>query len=62
MGKRELGDKLQAETDKSWTAAGSEAPRRFGSSVRNRKAVSPLRSATAFQELRAHSRHAKTQA
>jgi len=30
-----------------WTAAGSEAPRRFGSSLRNRKAVSPLRSATA---------------
>jgi hypothetical protein len=32
-----------------WTAAGSEAPRRFGSSIRNRKAVSPLRSATAVQ-------------
>jgi hypothetical protein len=35
-----------------WTAAGSEAPRRFGSSVRSRKAVSPLRSATAVQNYR----------
>ncbi len=33
----------------SWTAAGNEAPRRFESSDRIRKAVSPLRSATALQ-------------
>jgi hypothetical protein len=35
-----------------WTAVGSEAPRRFGSCDRSPKAVSPLRSATAIQNLR----------
>jgi len=35
-----------------WIAAGSEAPRRFGGSIRSRKAVSPLRSATAVQNPR----------
>jgi hypothetical protein len=35
-----------------WTAAGSEAPCRFGSCDRSPKAVSPLRSATAIQNLR----------
>jgi hypothetical protein len=39
-------------TQTFWSAAGSEAPRRFGSSVRSRKAVSPLRSATAVQNPR----------
>jgi hypothetical protein len=32
-----------------WSAAGSEAPRRFGEQRQARKAVSPLRSATALQ-------------
>src|ERR1017187_7570476 len=40
-----------AATKSFWTAAGSEAPRRFGSFVRSRKAVSPLRSVTAVQIL-----------
>jgi hypothetical protein len=39
----------ETQSKSFWTAAGSEAPRRFGSSVRNQKAVSPLRSATAVQ-------------
>jgi len=34
-----------------WTAAGSEAPRRFGTTAPGGKAVSPLRSATAVQNL-----------
>ena len=42
----------RAATEAFWTAAGSAAPRRFGSPVRNRKAVSPQRSATAVQKLR----------
>jgi hypothetical protein len=42
----------RAATKSFWTAAGSEAPRRFGSSIHNRKAVSPLRFATAVQNRR----------
>jgi hypothetical protein len=45
--------KVDEATAKSfWTAAGSEAPRRFGSSILSRKAVSPLRSSTAVQYFR----------
>ena len=40
-----------AATKSFWTAAGSEAPRRFGNAVSSRKAVSPLLSATAVQNL-----------
>ena len=53
---RRKGAKAQeskAATEPSWIAAGSEAPRRFGISVHDRKAVSPLRSATAVQSVRA---------
>jgi A/G-specific adenine glycosylase len=37
-----------------WTAAGSKAPRRFGSTNGHSKAVSPLRSATALQNSCSH--------
>jgi hypothetical protein len=39
----------EAQSKLFWSAAGSEAPRRFGNSVRSRKAVSLPRSATAVQ-------------
>jgi hypothetical protein len=39
-----------------WTAAGSEAPRRFGKPSVVRKAVSSLHSATAVQILAIHAR------
>jgi hypothetical protein len=42
----------EATAKSFWTAAGSGAPRRFGCSIRSRKAVSPLRSATAVQNYR----------
>ena len=45
------GQRGRPATKPFWTAAGSEAPRRFGSCDRSPKAVSPLRSATAFQNL-----------
>jgi A/G-specific adenine glycosylase len=38
----------------SWTAAGSEAPRRFGRLTRPPKGLSPLRSATALQNSCSH--------
>ena len=45
-------EKLAARMSKwqrFWTAAGSEAPRRFGDEENDAKAVSPLRFATAVQ-------------
>ena len=39
----------QSRNHRFWTAAGSEAPRRFWKQPGARKAVSPLRSATAVQ-------------
>jgi len=45
---------LAITTDAVWTAAGSEAPRRFGHARRQPKAVSPLRSATALQNSCSH--------
>src|ERR1035437_7030306 len=54
-----MGIQLRMDTDEPnaafgrnhrfWTAAGSEAPRRFWKQPSARKAVSPLRSATAVQ-------------
>ncbi|MCO5053280.1 MAG: A/G-specific adenine glycosylase [Verrucomicrobiae bacterium] len=41
---------LAAPANASWTAAGSEAPRRFDHARRQPKAVSPLRSATAVHD------------